>query len=220
MFGKRKLEEQLKQNGQRATAKILTATQGRFAVTHGNPELVANTELTWHLTLEVMPDDAAAFEAELTDRWPQLAGPGIGAMIGVIYDPADHSKLVIDHSAAAAKEANARVAESVIEEGMRDHGASAEAAAKVGADAYLARTGAPGTGTVTAVHDTGVTGERDSHELEVTLDVTPDDGSAGYTAILVQLVGPMAMSRFEVGRQLRVAADPKDPTRVVQSRRH
>ena len=102
MFGRgKRSEEELRNGGKHAPADILEAEQG-VGITVGNPALAANTEIVYKLRLRVRPEGEAPFEVALKARFPQFSAPRRGASIGVIYDPADHSKVVIDESAAGA----------------------------------------------------------------------------------------------------------------------
>lgn len=105
MFGRDgRLAERLRTSGRRAPAEVLEAEGGRVGVTHGNPVFVENTEMVWKLKLEVRPEGEAPFEAELKARFPQLGAPRKGVVLSVLYDPNDHSKIVLDESEQGAVE--------------------------------------------------------------------------------------------------------------------
>ena len=105
MFGRDgRLAERLRASGRRAPAEVLEADGGRVGVTHGNPVFVENTEMVWKLKLMVRPDGEEAFEAEVKARFPQLGAPRKGVVLSVLYDPDDHSKVVVDQSREGAAE--------------------------------------------------------------------------------------------------------------------
>lgn len=98
MFGSNKrLERRLQERGVRAPADVLEATQSNVAVTIGNEAIVSNTEVVWKLRLRVKPAMGEPFEAEVKERYPQFGGPAAGQTVGVLFDPDDHSKVVIAH---------------------------------------------------------------------------------------------------------------------------
>ncbi|WP_329059634.1 hypothetical protein [Amycolatopsis sp. NBC_01480] len=73
----------------------------------------------------------------------------------------------------------------------------------------LLRAGVPGTATVTAFRDTGIT-TNDNPKVEFTLQVTPSDGTPAFTATTRHTV-----SRLElpfVGQQFLVRFDAVDRT--------
>ncbi|WP_143086165.1 hypothetical protein [Amycolatopsis saalfeldensis] len=75
--------------------------------------------------------------------------------------------------------------------------------------ARLMRSGVPGTATVTAFRDTGIT-TNDNPKVEFTLEVTPADGTPAFTATTRHTV-----SRLElpfVGQQFLVRFDAADHT--------
>src|SRR5512142_1478031 len=98
MFGSNKrLERRLQERGVRAPAQVLEATQTHMAITTGNEAIVSNTEILWKLRLRVQPGTAEPFEVEVKESFPQLGGPVAGQTVGVLFDPDDHSKVVIAH---------------------------------------------------------------------------------------------------------------------------
>ena len=105
MFGSAdRLEKSLRDGGGKtAQAKVTAAKRGKFAISTGNDaaQQAASAHVNWKLTLEVTPDNESPFEAEVKEPYPEMGGgPSIGDTIGVLYDPNDHSKLVVDHSSA------------------------------------------------------------------------------------------------------------------------
>jgi hypothetical protein len=105
MFGdNRKLQSKLRVNGREARARVLEAERTNRTYTRGNDSLAANTKVIWRLKLLVQPLDEPAFEVEIKDGWDQFSSPHVGSMVPVLYDPSNHSKLVLDDSDQAAVE--------------------------------------------------------------------------------------------------------------------
>src|SRR5215469_152467 len=103
MFGSHKhLEKQLRARGRSAQATILDAKSG-VSITSGDPALAGNTQVVWKLRLRITPDGEPPFEAETSARFGQLGGPQPGNTVFVLYDPDDHTKVVVDQSEAAMK---------------------------------------------------------------------------------------------------------------------
>ena len=103
MFGSaERLEKKLREGGGRAApAEITAAKKGVMAISTGNDaaQQAASAHVNWKLTLRVTPDRETPFEAEVKEPYPEMSGgPSVGDVIGVLYDPNDHSRLVIDHS--------------------------------------------------------------------------------------------------------------------------
>jgi hypothetical protein len=104
MFGSdERLEKKLRGGGGKAApAQITEAKPGRVAISSGGDAArqVASAHVNWKLKLRVTPDGEAAFDAAVKEPYPEIGGgPSVGTTIGVLYDPNDHSKLVVDHSA-------------------------------------------------------------------------------------------------------------------------
>jgi hypothetical protein len=104
MFGgAERLEKKLRDGGGKtAPAQITEAKPGHMAISSGGDaaQQVASAHVNWKLTLRVTPDGEAAFDAEVKEPYPEMGGgPSVGSTVGVLYDPNDHSKLVVDHSA-------------------------------------------------------------------------------------------------------------------------
>jgi len=97
-----RLEQKLREGGGKtAPAQVTAAKKGKFAISTGNDaaQQVASAHVNWKLTLQVTPDNETSFAAEVTEPYPELgSGPALGDTVGVLYDPDDHSKVVIDHS--------------------------------------------------------------------------------------------------------------------------
>ena len=107
MFGKHaRLERELRQHGRAALATVVSA---RVRL----PALTARTRINlgavreksgptlWKMTVRVEPDDGPPFDAKifgwLKDRplW----------VVGVLYDPSDHRKVILDRSDEARRSA-------------------------------------------------------------------------------------------------------------------
>jgi hypothetical protein len=103
MFGSdKRLEKNLRESGGKTAPAEITATKkGMMAISSGGDaaQLAASAHVNWKLTLRVTPDNETPFEAEVKEPYPEMGGgPSVGDTIGVLYDPNDHSKLVVDHS--------------------------------------------------------------------------------------------------------------------------
>ena len=84
-----------------APATIVEANKGHFAISTGGDaaQQVATAHVNWKLKLSVTPDGEAPFDAEVKEGYPEMGmGPHVGSTIAVLYDPNDHSKVVVDHS--------------------------------------------------------------------------------------------------------------------------
>jgi hypothetical protein len=97
-----RLEKELREGGGKtAPAQITAAKKGKFAISTGNDaaQQAASAHVNWKLTLQVTPDNEAPFGAEVKESNPEMGrDPTVGDTIGVLYDPNDHSRLVVDHS--------------------------------------------------------------------------------------------------------------------------
>jgi len=98
MFGMHpELEHRLRKHGTRARATVLEARQGHLTNSDGSGR-AANVTTDWYLKVEVHPDGAPAFQADVDSLFGQFAGPSVGQELAVIFDPADHAKVVVDQS--------------------------------------------------------------------------------------------------------------------------
>lgn len=88
--------------GVRAYAEILSADQTPVAISIGNPNLLNNTQIRWHLRLRVLPEGEPPFDASVHALLPQLNRPRPGTRVAVLYDPANHSKVELDHQPISA----------------------------------------------------------------------------------------------------------------------
>jgi hypothetical protein len=101
MFGHHELRERnLRKHGKSAIATVLECRQTHFSETTGNPGLVGNTKVECKLKLRVQPDGEPAFEAATDGLFGQFSIPTEGMPLQVLYDPANHKKVAIDHSEA------------------------------------------------------------------------------------------------------------------------
>jgi hypothetical protein len=101
MLGKpsRRLKKHLEEHGKQASAAVLEVAEKGMSVTSGPAGVVSSTELALKVKLLVEPEDEPSFEIEKRFRFPQLAVPRAGMRIGVVYDPHDHDKIMVDKSA-------------------------------------------------------------------------------------------------------------------------
>ena len=103
MLGKpsKKLIKQLEENGKHANATVIEIAEKGMAVTRGAEGVVANTELALKAHLRVQPDDEPEFEVKKRFSFPQMAVPGAGQTVPVLYDPQDHDKIIVDYTPEA-----------------------------------------------------------------------------------------------------------------------
>jgi Short C-terminal domain len=101
MFGNnRSLEKRLRQGGGKAAkAMLIDAKKGHWVSSSGGSQaqLAASATVNWTLTLRVTPDDEPPFEATVKERFRVGSRP-ISGPYNVLYDPQDHSKVVITHA--------------------------------------------------------------------------------------------------------------------------
>jgi hypothetical protein len=92
-FGRRSAEEQLAESGCQAQAEVLSSEPTKdFDSSYGS-ELNGRR---WVLRLRVQPPGEQPFEVELKASLKVLCMPRPGDTIGVLYDPDDHARAVID----------------------------------------------------------------------------------------------------------------------------
>jgi hypothetical protein len=95
MFGNHELlERKLRKNGKAAAATVLSSRSGSSGGNLGSTGAKSHCKLT----VSVQPDGEPAFEATV-DGW-LVNVPKEGALVPVLYDPADHQRVVIDHHRA------------------------------------------------------------------------------------------------------------------------
>lgn len=97
LYDHKRLAKKLEKSGKRAKAEVTrmvregSYTSGRYT---DDTDLTSGW-MNYHLTLRVMPDGEAPFEAEARTRLYQ--SPSHGEVFDVLYDPADHKKVVVDY---------------------------------------------------------------------------------------------------------------------------
>jgi hypothetical protein len=77
----------------------------------------------------------------------------------------------------------------------------------------LSATGQDGTGTITAVRDTGMT-VNDNPSIEMDLQVQVA-GGAPYPVTHQQVVSRLAIGNFQPGASVAVKVDPADPQSII-----
>jgi hypothetical protein len=101
MLGKpsRRLKKHLEEHGKKASAVVVEIASKGMAITNGAEGVIGNTTLELKTKLRVEPNGAPSFEIEKRFRYGQLAVPSAGMKVGVIYDPDDHDKIMLDDTA-------------------------------------------------------------------------------------------------------------------------
>jgi Short C-terminal domain len=97
-------EKKLRESGKPAHATITEAKKGHFAISSGGDaaQQVASAHVNWKVKLRVTPEGEEPFEVEVKEGYGEMGmGPQIGSTVPVLYDPSDHSKVVIDHDQGA-----------------------------------------------------------------------------------------------------------------------
>ncbi len=94
MFGnKDRLRKRLKENGTAADAEILEVKERPWV--NKRPGEIGAAGV-YHFKLRVNPPRELSFETDITDEWrDQLGEPAVGGTVGVVYDPDDHSRVVL-----------------------------------------------------------------------------------------------------------------------------
>jgi hypothetical protein len=93
MFGAHgRLEKQLRESGAKATGVVIESRETTGTTQHGD----GSVDKIWEVKLSVQPAGEPAFEANIKQYFRQTTQPLPGATFEVLYDPADHSKVVID----------------------------------------------------------------------------------------------------------------------------
>jgi hypothetical protein len=103
MLGKpsRHLKKHLEEHGKKATATVVKIGKHGMAITVGAEGVVGNTTLELKTTLDVEPTGEPSFRVEKHFRYQQLAVPTAGMKVGVVYDPDDHDKIMLDDTRPA-----------------------------------------------------------------------------------------------------------------------
>jgi hypothetical protein len=100
MFGNHELlERKLRKKGKAATATVLTFHK-TISMTESVNGSIPVTKYLCTVDVSVQPGGEPAFETT-TDAWFSGLEPSPGTVVPVLYDPSDHSKLVVDHSDTA-----------------------------------------------------------------------------------------------------------------------
>jgi hypothetical protein len=112
------LQRDLHKNGRRAFATVLSVQRTHVLNTQGDPSLVSSTQRLWKLVVRVEPEGEPPFEAKLDAWYGQLSDPTGTEKVPVLYDPDDHTKVMVDDSAEGASalvddEVKARTDETV-----------------------------------------------------------------------------------------------------------
>ena len=103
-----KLRHELEKRGRRAFAKVREAKMTHLTEASGNApaDLVQSQKNLWKLVLRVEPEGEEPFEAKL-EEWhssqDKIEPSERHYQFVVLYDPADHTKVVIDHSEEGAR---------------------------------------------------------------------------------------------------------------------
>jgi hypothetical protein len=92
------LQRTLRKKGRRAFATIVSAERTHLLNTAGDPSVVSNTTRMWKVVLHVEPEGEPPFEAKLDAWFGQMDDPRAQEQYVVLYDPGDHTKVVIDNS--------------------------------------------------------------------------------------------------------------------------
>jgi hypothetical protein len=94
------LEQRLREGGGKTARAMITATKPGKVVTSDDPAQAGIPQVVWKVTFRIFPDDRSPFNTVAKVLYPQKGGgPPAGSEVGVLYDPRDPSKLVIDRSA-------------------------------------------------------------------------------------------------------------------------
>lgn len=103
-----KLRHELEKKGRRAFAKLLEAKKTHYDESFGTTpaQEAENTRVLWKLALHVEPDGEEGFDANVEEffGWNATLEPSERHFqFVVLYDPSDHTKVVIDHSAEGSR---------------------------------------------------------------------------------------------------------------------
>jgi hypothetical protein len=107
------LRHELEKKGKRAFATVVECKETHLLETAGDPSVVSSTERMWKLVLRVEPEGEQPFEAKVDEYLPQLSATSVGDKFPVLYDPDDHSKVVVDHSQLGAT--------ALVDEQIKEH---------------------------------------------------------------------------------------------------
>jgi hypothetical protein len=93
------LERRLRKHGQAATATVVSCDQ-KLSANENRQDGIPVAKYLCKVDLRVEPPGEQAFGAT-TESWFRGSRPGEGSVVGVLYDPSDHGKVVVDHSPEA-----------------------------------------------------------------------------------------------------------------------
>jgi hypothetical protein len=92
-------EERLRERGGKPARALISRAKPGKATKPSDPG--QPVEVIWKLTLRVLPEDRAPFDAVIQVPYPQKAGgPPVGSMIGVLYDPHHQDDVALDRTAS------------------------------------------------------------------------------------------------------------------------
>jgi hypothetical protein len=89
-----RLEKRLEADGRKAKADVLAAHPTLNSIT-GNGGVPVKAR-KWRLSLRVRPAGEDEFEIDFAPWLKGSFGPAVGQVVDVLFDPDDHSKVVID----------------------------------------------------------------------------------------------------------------------------
>jgi hypothetical protein len=93
MFGSHdRLEKHLRETGRKAGAVVIDSQQTFTKKTSTS----RGVDVVWKVKLEVRPTGEPEFEAEIKQYFRETTTPLPGAKLEALFDPGDHSKVVID----------------------------------------------------------------------------------------------------------------------------
>ena len=138
-MGEVSLDELRASGGKAARAMITAAKSGKKL--KGDPN-----QIVWKVSLHVTPDDAGPFDAVVQVPFPARGGgPSLGSLIGVVYDPHNHSKLAVDPNADTATwgQLQAGAMQHIVDQAMHRPGTAVFAGGQwIGANSPVAQPAA------------------------------------------------------------------------------
>src|SRR5260370_13534628 len=94
------LEQRLRESGGKTARAQITATKPGKALKSEAPVYGGIPQVVGKVSFRIYPDDRGPFTTVAKLPYPQKGGgPPVGTEVGVLYDPRDPTKLVIDRSA-------------------------------------------------------------------------------------------------------------------------
>jgi len=102
------LRRELEKNGRRALAKVRDAKKTHYYEAFGTTpaQEVSNTRVLWKLELQVEPEGEPAFDANVEEFFGSSTTVEPSErhyQFVVLFDPSDHSKVLVDHSDEGAR---------------------------------------------------------------------------------------------------------------------